>query len=648
MSKGKNGAIATAFIQVVPSMEGFKDSVADSLGAESEGAGRKSGLGIASGIKKALAIAGIGAVLKSAVTAGGELEQNLGGTEAVFGKFANNIKSSAVDAYKTMGLSASDYMATANKMGSLFQGSGLDQTKSLELTSAAMQRAADVASVMGLDMSSAMESIAGAAKGNFTMLDNLGVAMNATTLEAYALEKGMNFKWETASNAEKAELAMKMFMDRTSQYAGNFAREAKDTFSGSFEAMTASWKNFLGNLTTGGDVSGALTGLLQSAGSFAKNLMRMLGNLLKGLIKAIPSLLREIPTMLTEMFSELGTNTQGFFANELPEMITEGFNSLSTMLPGIMDSLVTLVTDFLPKLVENAASLFYNLMPNLLTGLAGLVDTFATSLPGILRKIVDAVPKIFSSLLAKITEGLPKLAAAGYELFTSLVRNLPQIIGALLRAVTQMVSGIFSTLRENFPNMMKVGFNLFVSLIKNFPQALWEIVKAAASIVGEIASAILSGLGEIVQVGVDIVRGLWEGIQSAASWLWNMVSGWISDLWGGIKDFFGIHSPSRKFAWIGEMIDRGLGEGIEKHTGLVDSAMDALESSATRDLSNTLSFAMDINKKYLSQALSGFGSKQNQTEGGHKVDITISDVKINDDRDVRDLARELALEMGRY
>ena len=45
------------------------------------------------------------------------------------------------------------------------------------------------------------------------MMDNLGVSMNATTLQAYALEKGINFKWKTASNAQKAELAMKMFIE---------------------------------------------------------------------------------------------------------------------------------------------------------------------------------------------------------------------------------------------------------------------------------------------------------------------------------------------------------------------------------------------------------------------------------------------------
>ena len=49
---------------------------------------------------------------------------------------------------------------------------GIEQQRSLQLTE---QRAADMASVMGIDMSSAMEAVTGAAKGNYTMMDNLGV-----------------------------------------------------------------------------------------------------------------------------------------------------------------------------------------------------------------------------------------------------------------------------------------------------------------------------------------------------------------------------------------------------------------------------------------------------------------------------------------
>lgn len=164
--------LGKAYVQIMPSAKGISGSIQNVLGSEARVAGETSGGNLASALKGAIAGANIGAAvvktISSSLSEGGELQQNLGGTEAVFGNFADSIQKSAKEAYRNMGLSASDYMATANKMGSLFQGSGLSQERALELTSNAMQRAADVASVMGLDTTMAMESIAGAAKGNFT------------------------------------------------------------------------------------------------------------------------------------------------------------------------------------------------------------------------------------------------------------------------------------------------------------------------------------------------------------------------------------------------------------------------------------------------------------------------------------------------
>ncbi len=165
--------LGQAYVQIMPSAKGISGSIGKIIDPEAKSAGssagEKVGGSLVSKLKGVLVAAGIGKIITSAITMGGELEQNLGGTEAVFGEFADNLQKSATEAYKNMGLSASDYMATANKMGSLFQGSGIDQQKALDMTTAAMQRAADVASVMGLDTTMAMESIAGAAKGNFTI-----------------------------------------------------------------------------------------------------------------------------------------------------------------------------------------------------------------------------------------------------------------------------------------------------------------------------------------------------------------------------------------------------------------------------------------------------------------------------------------------
>jgi antitoxin component of RelBE/YafQ-DinJ toxin-antitoxin module len=112
----------------------------------------------------------LGGLTIKALSSAGELEQNMGGSEAVFAEHADKIQAKAKEAFSNMGLSTSDYLATANKMGALFKGAGFETQEALDLSSNAMQRAADVASIMGIDTASAMEAVAGAAKGNFTMI----------------------------------------------------------------------------------------------------------------------------------------------------------------------------------------------------------------------------------------------------------------------------------------------------------------------------------------------------------------------------------------------------------------------------------------------------------------------------------------------
>lgn len=109
------------------------------------------------------------AAVSSAVNGAKELEQQIGGTEAVFGNFAKSVQKEAQESYSKMGTSASEYMQTINKLGSILQGSGYTIEASFETSSKVMQRASDVASIMGISIEEAMNAITGAAKGNFTI-----------------------------------------------------------------------------------------------------------------------------------------------------------------------------------------------------------------------------------------------------------------------------------------------------------------------------------------------------------------------------------------------------------------------------------------------------------------------------------------------
>lgn len=266
---------------------------------------------------------------KKVIESYGELEQNLGGSEAVFGEYAETVQRAAEQSYKTLGASESEYLAAANKMGALFQGSGVEVQRSMELTTQAIQRAADVASVMGVDTTAAMEAVTGAAKGNYTMMDNLGVKMDATTLKAYALSEGMAKTWEEMSNAEKAELAMKYFFEQTEKYAGNFEEEARTTISGSIGMLQASVESWVAGLGNAEADIGTLTGnVIDSFETVVKNVVPIVENV----IQSMPEIYDSVMSAVKERSPELAERLKNFM-DPLGDILSSLWNIAQSLWP---------------------------------------------------------------------------------------------------------------------------------------------------------------------------------------------------------------------------------------------------------------------------------------------------------------------------
>lgn len=461
--------------------ESFQSSSNRTFEAVSSGF-QKAGTALTAGLT-APTIAGIGAVVKSYAS----LEQNLGGTQAVFGSFAKTVQNDAKSAYKNMGLSASDYMATANKMGSLFQGSGVSQQRSLKLTSKAMKRASDVASVMGVDMNLAMESISGAAKGNFAMMDNLGVAMNATTLEAYALEKGVNFKWDTASNAEKAELAMKMFMDRTKQYDGNFLKESENTVSGSLDAMRGALSNFVAGL---GNPEADIAKLMNNLKTTIHNFVKNVGGVIKNIWDNLP---------LAPWQKWVG-------------LIAVGAGPVLLALSGIMKGIGTLKATF-----QGIGAVLANPWGLALVGLvalaAGFVHAYKSSekFRNIVDGAVSAVTTAFNKLKAKAQPALDSIKNALGELnagaFAPLIGGIGLFIASIMRLKGLKIPNPFSKFKFTLPKIP----NPFTGLA-DMAKSAGSAVKSAFSGIGEAIGASFKGIGTAIST-------VFQGIARAISML---------------------------------------------------------------------------------------------------------------------------------
>lgn len=119
----------------------------------------------------ATAFAGI---TTASVKARGEIEQSIGGVETLFKGSADKVIENANKAFKTVGMSANDYMQNVTSFSaSLLQSVSGDTEKAADIADMAMVDMSDNANKMGTDMASIQNAYQGFAKQNYTMLDNL-------------------------------------------------------------------------------------------------------------------------------------------------------------------------------------------------------------------------------------------------------------------------------------------------------------------------------------------------------------------------------------------------------------------------------------------------------------------------------------------
>lgn len=552
---------------------------------------------VGAGVFKGLAVGAtatataLGGLVMKSVQMSGELEQQLGGSQAVFEKFAETVQKKGAEAYKVMGLSQNEYLATANKMGSLMQGAGLSVGKSMDLSTKAMQRAADVASVMGVDVSFAMESIAGAAKGNFTMMDNLGVAMNDTTLQAYALEKGIDKSTQAMTNAEKVELAMQMFLEKTSKYAGNYAKE-NETFAGSFTTLKASIQNFLSGA---GDIDSVIESTMDFADILVRSIEEMAPQLVEGIIKLVNGIIPRLPELLSKL---------------LPVIINGAID--------LMNGLIQALPQLLPILLNGVIQLFMGLIPMLpqiisllLQGLIMIMNALAQELPTMLPQIIDAI----LALIPMLIDNLPLLIEAGITLLIALLSGIIQATPTLLKYIPKIVFSIIKALAKLPILLAKAGFNAILSLARAIINNIFRVASAAKNIGSKIINTIKELLkpGKLADIGKNLVEGLWNGIKNAKDWVLGKIKGFGESILNGIKDIFDINSPSKEFAWIGKMNIIGLEKGMEDNIPSLNSTIEktielGYDTSGLEYLKNG---ASNYSASVLSES-SGFSSEKAQ------------------------------------
>lgn len=307
--------LGQAYVQIMPSARGISGAISKQLDPEARSAGLSAGSLIGGNLVKmiggAIAAAGIGKMISSALSAGADLQQSFGGIDTLYKGAETAVKGFAKEAYKA-GISANTYAEQAVSMGaSLKQSLGGDAVAAAKAANMAIMDMADNSAKMGTDITSIQMAYQGFAKQNYTMLDNLRLGYGGTKEEmkrllsdAEKLPAAMGKKFDLSNYADVVE-AIHLVQDNMG-IAGVAAEEAKTTFSGSLAAMKSSFTNVMAGLSLGDDIRPALRGLAETTSNFLfGNFIPMVANIFKGLPSAIGTFIGAAAPIITSQFQGL-------------------------------------------------------------------------------------------------------------------------------------------------------------------------------------------------------------------------------------------------------------------------------------------------------------------------------------------------------
>lgn len=546
------------------------------------------------------ATAAIAALSKSAIECYGDYEQLIGGVETLFKDSADVIKGYSEEAFRTVGMSANEYMETVTGFAaSLISSMGNDTEAAAEKANTALSDMSDNANKMGSDLESIKNAYSGFSKQNYTMLDNLKIGYGGTKSEMERLladaeklqkSKGIDVSYDISSFADIVDAihVIQTEMDIT----GTTAKEASSTIQGSISAAKAAWQNLLTGMSDPTqDFDKLLNDVVESVVTVSDNLapriMAVLPTKATGITELTENLLPLIPETVEQMLPSVidGANsivsallnTLSSFADTAIPIVTENADEIiGTLISGIVSAA--------PNLAGSAAQLCTSIAEAILSNadiitdgasdiVTALADGISDNLDSLVPSAIDAALTVAETIL----DNADKLSEAAASLIDGLANGITASIPILAEKAPDIVSKLFDALVDSSEILIDAGVDFCTVIADELIHYDWST--AAEQMMLSLSDAV-DNAQKHVMLGIDNLLGgdVYGGdINNVAS---TAMVGYMRD---GIDDTVQMIEDGQKA--VSEAYDKGMQE-INEHFGLTAADMSGkewLEAEAERE-----------------------------------------------------------------
>ena len=307
--------------------------------------------------------------------------------------------------------------------------------------------------------------------------------------------------------------------------------------------------------------------------------------------------------------TSLGQNIANFFTQTIPnaiQSVIQWFQQLPSAIGTALSNLITSIGTWAASFGQSALQAGQQFVSNIANFLTNLPATIAYWLAYGITFVVLWAAQLGSQAIS-----------AGQQFLANLGTFFVQLPGNIWNWLTSTVASVASWAAQLGSQAISAGQQFLANLgsyISQVPGRIGAGLSGAISAVGSFASSMASGAlraglqflsnlvntlasipGRMVSIGSQIVHGIISGITGSIGKVGSAILGGVKDAISGVKNFLGIHSPSRLFRdQIGRNIGLGLAQGISNSQAAVMSSMNGMAS----DIASTRFTTPDVATGY--------------------------------------------------
>lgn len=263
--------------------------------------------------------------------------------------------------------------------------------------------------------------------------------------------------------------------------------------------------------------------------------------------------------------TSLGQNIANFFTQTIPnaiQSVIQWFQQLPSAIGTALSNLITSIGTWAVSFGQSALQAGQQFLANL--------GTFFVQLPGNIWNWLTSTVASVASWAAQLGS---QAISAGQQFLANLGSYISQVPGRIGAGLSGAISAV----------------GLFASSMAS------GALRAGQQFLSNLVNTLASIPGRMVSIGSQIVHGIISGITGSIGKVGSAILGGVKDAISGVKNFLGIHSPSRLFRdQIGRNIGLGLAQGISNSQAAVMSSMNGMAS----DIASTRFTTPDVATGY--------------------------------------------------